>query len=701
MIMFGPIPPSWSGHALSADAAAGLIGDTIGISVRVAEPLRNNLVFLEPRGTAARGMIEPLAVALHASVRRTPNGILLERTKEDQDSAERTRTAQRATWLIRELALRKKFRDSHLGSQTRLDQVYFRAVDEQRARLLDIAAGRRSTLDMLTPGTLLPWASVMDGLLSRIGPERFARVPTGEVRIFEDSPVVGAEPLPKHSDLVADYEAAMQTLRQTYMPGGDGRTAISAKSNLEIADWSTSHSVVRVRLAEQAYECGMAFQLEGFDSDGGMVASCSLSANAASMPLNPRQILAGLRDPEKNTIRLSSEAYTALRFAENAAGEAVPSWFQAPTRHEPLDLFVREVLGGVANRDQSGPFVAVVRDDYWRAVCQCAQGGGVNIDAFISYVAQGVPSDMEVVGKATVWRPLDPSFAESIQCDRRALQTFARDCMAVGHADIRTVSQLFRGACRAEGTPAPLASAWLLIEQSAARAEPTLRSSLGNEYFRPLAQVPDEVWERLTSGQTFTVAASGLSGAMDALLAKEIFERAEGGGPVASWDRFLFDLVAQAGPDRMTISLRPLPGPIIKTRTAANSWLAGGQTLAEFVNGFMLTESSFRWDSGTASLATSREQFEKGLTAARYMLCRPEGFDMIVGFPGDMSITVRFRGQLVPLSGELAYSDLPQSIRGQVWNHACAAGLAMSQAVHANAHGSGPNPLMPTTKPPP
>ena len=404
-----------AGRILTVGEVALQIEASTHVRIVVAAQLRADLLYVDARSATGEQLLAGVAQALHASLVRDGQTFELRRTSADKKAGDVALVTQRAGWLHDELDVRAKYRRAHFaksGPDACLAEIHRLAglkMDEVAKRQ---SSGPNSSVSALPAiglfGVGLPSQLLLERVISRIGVEHLADIPTGEVRIYEEHPTTDAVSLPPVDDLRTEYEAAMPAFREWQLSDRDRSALTITNLGNKILGWSGSYLINRLRLKEEARPNAIYLTLEGFDSLGQRTAYGDLYAAPASslgwsgVPLQRQQ-----RNPDTRWIPYAAEK--ALRDSPNVvAGPQFADWQLHPDKIEPLDATIGSIYAAIASECPDNPCILAVSDCDIQYLSECVQNGRLNVDAFEAIRQTRLPYEAATIGNCFTWALNDP-----------------------------------------------------------------------------------------------------------------------------------------------------------------------------------------------------------------------------------------------------------------------------------------------------
>jgi len=326
-----------------------------------------------------------------------------------------------------------------------------------------------------------------------------------------------------------------------------------------------------------------------------------------------------------------------------------------------------------------GKMVAVmVSDSLWPVIRQCCVGDTLNVDALVESLKQWTPYDHFSRQGWDVWRPKEIEITERRQADRKTLARFIRDFTSEGTAGLRMIANLYRDASE---VPSQFAETWLVDAQLSTGKELLASLTLGPEFYRVIGAIGDSAWSKLVSGQTMSLREVGIS--------DEFTKYVAGMWPpqVVQTD------VAMSGLADARLSIQFAKTPLIRRwRADSNHEVGDGMTIDQFVAFFRVPADAFTWNGDQVTATMTQNKFEGALGGLAFRYCTQDRASIRIQPTSGPEITGQFLGNVVPTSGAMTYSELPQDLRDSVWKHAYQAGLDLASRQRAKSAGQSSPP---------
>jgi len=661
--------------------------------VLVSKELRNQLVFLFPNGSETEVQLKGLACSLHASLIERPDGTWIERTKNDLEALHRNRANSREQWISKELEAVVAFRRKAL-SVSSLDAAFSTELEHKVKAQRDFDARKISAeqLGQFSSFNLLPSSRFAEQLLRRIGLHKLAALPSSHPVTFEDLPPPGIEPLPNHEDLLQsllrEQEAApplaTSTEDQRYM-------ATLGYARLGLDPFSDPPSKFRVRVRPN--ETDILFHIEGFSSSGHRVLEVNLTASERPFAWHESAIIARHPDESSTFTSIRSESLAALSFIRQREG-AKPDWLLHPDKVEPLDLFVRDALTGLASKlSNRRCFACSVSDRLWREVPRLINKDKINIDILEEFFRIRLPYEQVAGSEFIALRPIDPEADEAARSDRNSLSEFVRAMTA--QPDWRLVSKLFAASSPTVGS---LSSAWVLYSQNP--HDRVLGFDISVELNRLLGAIPDEVWAR------FLQVGKMSAGQLRVVNELNEFIQADYGihvtSDVALPDAFAFapENLLTAPNENSVIEIKAVNSRLRKffekTQRAPDGW--------DPFNGFAqyICPADFvrKQEDGSYRVEITREEAEHRISEYLFQLGRSVDFVIRIPLSKRAGIEATIHGMALSDGQPFAYSELTEEDRSRAWEEGKAFAIKWTQD-HPIVFIAPQSSSLPVKKPPP
>ena len=659
VIISPPIPP----EIISAKTFAEMIsGKGLGV-VSVSRSLEKVEIYAEARCASAAQLVQAVATGLHASVIQTPSGILIERTKKDVESIEKSLSYERKKWLKDRLGVLSRYRATNLDSHDQASSLR-RSLDAYFTQWKNPGKMPQQANSSLRATQLLPSETFLEHLIQRIGIDNLAAVPNGNLQVFEDHPTISAIGLPPCEDLIDEFLQARSSLSKFTLPD-NLRNILPAIGMGDMIETSLTEIPSHLRLEVASHSGGIEIQFQGFDSAGKQVVHAWLLAGRVDQPLVAKSILENaLKSKERKELRLPDQTTQAIQFLDGKTTTTPPpSWFLRPEENEPLNMFARPVLQNIAEEDPGKCFVAVVSDLMLSPVRRSMRDGKLLLDAFNRLLDQSMPYEFIKSPESVIWRPTDPISDEQKVANRNVLGKFARKEKLGLACDVRTLGLLCHDV--AQGF-SPLADAWALRIQA---GSPLLSGSgsFSGYALKLVGGVDEPTWLRLKSVNSLSCAEIGAEPELQALLRNDWGLQVTGRDTVPDLYRHPLELYPHTPLGESPLSFQPITTPMVAWYQAEGS-TPSLMPQSQIKNIFQLQLwNSVKWVGDSPSFTMTRDAFEQKFSAMRFRygtkinqrltIFLPQGFSISFEAPQSISFDDEF----------LTYSDLPQQDRDLYW----------------------------------
>jgi hypothetical protein len=672
----------------------------IGVPVTTTPALERQQIFVERAGASPKVTLKAVATALHARVIQSEQGIEIRRTDEDLKDLRQARTADRLGWLKRRLRTVDEYRKRRAGAIT--PEGVVQELERQRQALDDLFSGKRQRLEPVGAASLLPASVLVEQLAQRIGLEVLAALPSGPSHVYETNPVSTAKALPKCDDLLKAYAAAMKRFRNAEIPKPAREAAQRTGQTDVFVGWSSDEDAPeRLRLQVTALENVVSLRLEGFDRDGRRVLTSSLFAHPVEQLDNGPTILREAV-PKNNAhwVSLSPEALEAVGFSSREGLDKLPDWFIHPDKQEPMNLFVREVIAGLAEETKERCTVVQVPDSFWSSVLSCVQNKRVSIDALKTMMTMWTPFECKQEATYVVWRPRDPEIVEKRQADRKVLARFVQRIQADGIRDVRPIACLLHDASPAMGT---LPDAWSFPVRVAAVRSWVSQGNLNPGLYRLIGGIPDAQWKRLLNGATMTAAELGITAELRQLFADDGAISVQGDGAFPDIFRHPNELYPRGDIESTPIRVDRSQTPVVRAWYGKDGKEEKSPWIDEEMFGQSLIGGGARYIPirGKPVLFDTRATYAENHASLHFRRGVREATTMTIGLPRRLWIRVECPGWSSPTTKELRFGDLPATYREQLWQKYLEAGQEALRRLNEAAQGGSDSRGTTSGTPPP
>lgn len=679
----------------TAGADITCIGEKLGKSVRIQAALSKKLLFISNPDIPPDRLLALVSLAVHGSVRATPNGLILERSPKDLANLREAERKERAGWIQERLASVAEYRKKASLGGGGFAQVLTRELSGKEAAVQKFSSHTGPRPATFFPTLLLPSEQMLEGLIRRIGIDELASIQPGRTEVYESFPVDEARLLPGCDDLVDQYVEATGQFEGLTLP-------LDASDAIQKLNYGPYFSQLgkhvkrpeRLRLRIAVSRTDQVIELEGFDLDQRRV----LLAHFVTLgPVQgvPYTSLAfdDLRsvDAQWSPISKPAQAEIDRDLKRNTlAGGPVPDWLVHPERSEPLNAFVYDCLKAFASRTPNKCTIVDVDDFFWLFSRLCCSEGRLCTTAFQDEL-NGI-EDYERVEDATsiVLRPRTPESVEGAQADRNVLGRHLRDLIAQKGDRLRTLSLLFHDT---SGERSVLAEAFARDAMRIGSTSPD--NFLGDMTYRFLGGICDDVWSDVMAGRTVTVSQANATNDMRDLLVSEILP-ATGEEPVSDLKHHPIELYSKALVGDTLVSVPSRDLSVIRWQTS-DGRLSRWQSVERLTS--MAPAAVHILSGGNIGLSCTQDAFDQRFgwdwvfqtaseTQRKIIIHLPDGQRMEI-----LASTVVHDPS--PLG---AYRELPQGLRDMVWRDSIDAQTKQLAALFSK-HGSDDQP--PARKVPP
>ncbi len=654
------------------DEAAGL-SRLLGVPITVDPVLRNESLLVRDSGSDAGSTLAAVAKAVHGSAMRTADGWTIQRSPIDRADIERTRAANRAAWIregIREVA---RYRES-LGGDRVPPSTLWKQIDEENRQIKEVEHGRRQAQVKFFASELLPSQWLLESLVTQIGLDTLAKLPTGQTEIFEDRPAPGCQPLAVHSELIAEFGAKMQRFHAMIIPESASRSIEERYRNgafAGVGQDSEPPQLLRLRVDPELATLG--FILEGYDRQGRLTLSANMMTPAEGKEVSPHLVAAeAKRSANPEWVDLDARSDPEVDDQELASSKPVAERLIHPEREDPLNRSVAPVIEKLAE-SESSLCVIQLSDPLWQAARVSVQHGRLSLASLRSVMSISLQYERTTVDGFVIWRSADPDYVSPTHANRKSLGQFARQVLREGPPTMREYCQFRHDV---GGIDSPLPEVWLAWEKSF--TGDTGRPTLTTEMARFIGSISDVDWERLSEGQSLTAAQLGITDALQSLLLKTDSSPPQGMNSDTGPFRHPIELLRGGSVGDCQVRLRDENEPVFRWRS-----LRGGDET--FWEPYSAMSRYFRVPvrligPDAPKIVMTRSEYESRLDRQNRFrtALRPHAY-FEISLLGKGTLQAEYVGNPVRESSGLVYTDLPEEVRANGWRAATAASLASAQ----------------------
>ena len=657
---------STAGHVVRVSQELAALSVTLGKPVTSSKELGPLCLFIEPGSASPADQLSLVAACLGASIHTSDQGLELVRTKQDRVSAEVDRTKLRQSWLEASIKEVEEYRNRHTGGGNPLQELR-REMDATDTAMSHVTP---KTTGLPHPAQLLPAQGLLLETLKRIGLDRIAGLSTGEAMVFEDQPVADAEPLPECGDLKSLYEKQMLDFGEI---DGASREKYQLQRTgvLRYMTEAGNYEVAKLRVKCQAYTANINVVLEGFDRSGTRTAHAAfmaspLGSNGHFFPAG------GPRRPDvvKRPSDLLPEELKAAEFPRVKAGLPLPAWIIDPVKNEPLEPAARAAIQGVADETPGAPFAALVSEDLFLIARGARVRNSIDMDKLESDLDSDAPYQKLETKAGVAWRPIDLDYICACTADRKALKTFTGRFQKEGHTEIRPVTQMYSQAC---DLTSPLADYFRTAPQLNTGELPVMDGDSTGDLLRALGDISDEDWARLCSGQTLTCGNLGITDAVQLFFRRE--DPSAKGEGLTDLTRHATELLSRTVPAEMPVSFSLSNPPMVEATLNNGSPERYWVPVLSLASDFPVKDGYVAINDGKPIIMIDQATFEQSISGSFRLGARSE-LRVRFGLGGGHWVEATLQGAINPTSQPIAYADLGDEIRAEIFQEYCRRTLA-------------------------
>ena len=611
----------------TAREEAEVLSQEFNQPIQVSASLQNCLVFLQGNGQSAACQIKVLADALSADV-ITDHGISrVVRTKAGLAELNRSRTETRAQWIEAELAAKANRPTTKVSLQKTRDASKF---------------GEK--------------------LIRRIGVRLLAALPPGLSTVFEDQPVFGALSLPGHLDLNEDLIESFQQLQQPSQIKN-----VLVESAPSVNDSKPTNGFLSIKKCRVTCWSGPNFLnivVRVFGQEGQTLASSEFFPSPYSAPLIQKDFNNRYSSGHENhRVALRPESVEAVKFIETNEA-SIPNWVLHPENHEPLDIFVRDVIAALGDRIAPNKCFAIeVTDEMWKRALACVQNNTIDTDVFRGELEEWLRYETLDSPFSIVMRPMSVEDAEFDTSNRKVLGKFARSMVRSPHP--RTIARLFCDNYRCD---ASLGSAWLRLAQSGSVVP--LGQDASPEFYRLLGSISDEKWDALLANGHMTAGELGIVEAVDDYLKIDFPLRDFKPQPHTDILRFGPENVPNGLPETAEVLLHSANEEMVKFCTLGQPIPKVWEEFPGFPTYLSNSRSIESASDMSLRYALDRKVAEQSLEKWAFMIGTRPTIVFEIRLSKSQSIVQTVHGNVTSHGNIFKYADLPQQQKDEFWNQA-------------------------------
>lgn len=647
---------------ISVQQEVSRLSHELGSHVTVAGPLGSNMLFVASHGVGPKVEASAVALALHASLVESRKVLVIKRTASDQKKLSQEREAERASWITNALRFQADERKRLQASQS-LEDAIAATVSSALEGFDPHPPGNPNSvvraLSALRNGLpLLPSAILLDGVVRRLTPERLASIPTGRTQVFENSPTANAVDLPNIEDLLDEFAIASNRVAKISIPDQDSAEFIRSNFPEYAGLGKAVGKPAKVRLVVRSSGAtGLVVSLEAFDEAGTCVGSATLAISkpgGLGIAFLPGAVAS---QGSSVWVPIGIIAANCARFQYlQKAAEQIPDWLLYPEKKEPLSVFLSYGLRSISDETPNACVVINVPEHLFVDGGMCVSGDKIDAGA-----VERMMRDVELMtpvaeNQSVVWRSLDPEFNEAGLSDRAVMGHFARTAAASRGIGARSEGRLARFC-------GGFYDVWSDDVRSVVSPNVTLDSAMANlpnPFLRLIGAISDEDWDRLESGRTLTVGQLGVTSELDAALLQD--PKLHGAPRIPDLYRHPSELVSAGRLEETPIRIESTMTRVgrLETTSQYGGW-AQLKDLPKELRSECLENLHPKW-------GMSRQELEQFLQSkCRFHTGQRLVGTLVVSLPNGLFIRQPLPMPAENVSDQLAYDEMPQSLRDGVW----------------------------------
>ena len=640
----------------------------MGSKVNVDPKLRNVRVYFVRRDVGSVEALEILGKCVVATIFRGNSGYEIMRTPDDNKKIQDHVRSIRSEWIRRQISSIQKYQANVFrnGIDTSLVANELRnsasaAIDAMNGKSIDTRTSFASQL--------LPGQDLIIGLVERIGVEKFAALPTAKKAVFEDNPSGGATALPPHHDLDEIYSAHLSTFRKKPLDQSARQAITNLFEDEEFLPLVSNRGVSsKLRLSVSTESTTVRIRLDGFTSKGIRTFTSALACGAQLRQFTPAAyVLMNSKVPSRHLAELSNSSLSALRWLKSPQF-SVPEWLITPQKDEPLNLFVRDAITGLAAKQMtSRPFAFMVSDSLFQNVQGCVIDGKIDIDAFQKTISDWDPFEAIDDKQCQIWRPIDVEGVESRNADRSALGRYAVQATRAKRLDYRMNGELYAKASRnPHGLPIVWHDLFARVLHSSQVHEPRISISA------LIGAMSPTQWRELIAGKSFTAQQLRVSEEVRHVLFDDTVSKTESEFPHSELESYPNEVMQNLDYADLRISVSPEIVNFVRRWNAnekedTNDWYAPGTRIADLVLSTPYSIYSLR-SSDRPSM--ERSDFEALQSRVIYRTGKADALKLYIILPDGFRVSTTLLGDIIAAERITQYSDLSEEQRLAIWQKA-------------------------------
>gem|GEM_PF-2062446 len=474
---------------LPAKSYVAIVSEAGHFKVSLDKSIQDVPIYFAGNGTSAIIQLRALADALDATVIKTPDGFLITQRKTDTAKILDRRQRMRSGWINAYIKSAEDFRKRKFALGTKSDSLLTAALDRAKAMSAPRSGIDKPALGILHPGLLTPAMPYTFSLIDRMGSGTIASLPSGTRTIYEDSPAKGAYDLPNHADLDAKYASDCSSFALGNLTAQQQSALRSSGIDPQQFAQSAVKPIFKTRITIQSSVDSLIVRSEAFDQSGTRLffLNCTITPKGEVVTderIQERHSLV----PQTEQVLLSSETTDALRSISTMDCHQ-SDWLLHPDRQEPLNLFVRDAIRGMASH-WNKCFAMAVSDGLWDIARAAVSGQRLNLSVMQDLIDSHLPYERLETQDSIVLRPVDSLYEAQAFTPRTTLAALARNLAS--NLDIRAIATALKDLPSANSW---LANFWLLASQSTRDQRLWFDASI--RFFRFIGSIDDSGWQTL------------------------------------------------------------------------------------------------------------------------------------------------------------------------------------------------------------
>jgi hypothetical protein len=635
-----------------------------GRAITIVAPLDRHVLFVSPHGAALESVLQAIATATRAEVRRTAGGYILRPEERRRAKDKREIIAERADFLGAAITKSAKLRTSQL-SGLGLAEAVGEAVKAEAQAWDAFLRGNTKSLSLGQSKRLMPAQELLEKLVENFGPSRLAELAFDGPAVVETHPRARATRLVGADDMVARYEQEISGLRAR-VPDAETIKAIETVEGVlpgYLGVWQKGAGVVAdLRLRAVATGPSMIITLELFDKSGVRLDGAEFDSGEKSLAYGGLPAAVPHAAAQSGDRLALSDLGAALEPASKRRDPlALAQWLAGKSHSDPLELLFAAPLRKWASEHPSQVVAVDLDDGCWMYGVDATKDGLIDALALKTMMSSWGGYEESASPGSFTFAPRYYFDSERHFLDRHVLQKYAAGWIK-GEDPFWLKAEFY---CGARGKLSPLAQdlLGLLVDQK----RPIKNQVQSEALFSLLGRLHLDLWDSMLGGTSVMINDSTATPEPSQLVDED---RVSPSRPIGLPDllRHLGELFGSGEPESVKARLEVAPAIFFREQAQL------GQPMPWRPLGELVSMAPLRYvDRPYPHYIPDRDGFEGrikiALVAGRARLIR-------LFFPRGCSLDVPLEPEVGNDAPTVKFQDLPAELRDQLWKAATEAALA-------------------------